>query len=93
MEKGVFHHPAVAGILEEKFVEARIHTDSLEHPENADLQLQMTKSVAQPIYLVVDPKDGAQHSRRAGATLSDDQPFIDFLNSGWTSAREKHASR
>ncbi len=93
MEKGVFHHPAVAGILEEKFVEARIHTDSLEHPGNADLQLQMTQSIAQPIYLVVDPKDGAQHARRDGATLTDDQPFIDFLNRGWASAREKHAGR
>ena len=93
MEKGVFHHPAVAGILEERFVEARIHTDSLEHPENADLQLEMTQSIAQPIYLVVDPKDGTQHSRRDGATLNDDQPFIDFLNQGWNSAREKHASQ
>lgn len=93
MEKGVFHHPAVAGILEEKFVEARIHTDSLEHPGNADLQLQMTQSIAQPIYLVVDPRDGVQHARRDGATLTDDQPFIDFLNRGWASAREKHAGR
>ena len=93
MEEGVFHHPAVAGILEERFVEARIHTDSLEHPENADLQLEMTKSIAQPIYLVVDPKDGTQHARRDGATLNGDQPFIDFLNQGWASAREKHASR
>ena len=93
MAKGVFHPPAVAGILEEKFVEARIPTDSLEHPGNADLQLQMTQSIAQPIYLVVDPKDGAQHARRDGATLTDDQPFIDFLNRGWASAREKHAGR
>jgi hypothetical protein len=93
MEKGVFHHSAVAEILEERFVEARIHTDSLDHPGNADLQLEMTQSVAQPIYLVVDPRDGTQHSRRDGATLSDDQPFIDFLNEGWNSAREKHASR
>ncbi len=93
MEKGVFHHPAVAGILEKRFVEARIHTDRVGHPEDRELQLKMTDSIAQPIYLVVDPKDGTQHARRDGATLNGDQPFIDFLNQGWASAREKHASR
>ncbi len=93
MEKGVFHHPAVAGILEQRFVEARIHTDRVGHPEDRDLQLKMTDSLAQPIYLVLDPYDGTQYARHDGATLADDQPFIDFLNKGWDSAREKHASR
>ena len=88
MEKKVFPDPAVAEVLKDKFIEARIHTDHKEQGEaNRALQLEMTSSVAQPIYLLLDPKDGEVHGRLDGATLGDNQPFIDFLESGWTAAR------
>ncbi|MCH2102514.1 MAG: hypothetical protein MK297_00725 [Planctomycetes bacterium] len=88
MEKKVFPEPAVAGILNSKFIEARIHTDHEALGEsNRALQLEMTGSVAQPIYLLLDPKSGEVHGRLDGATLGDNQPFIDFLESGWSAAR------
>ena len=90
MEMKVFPDPAVAAVLNEKYVEARIHTDHEEFgEENRAQQLKMMKSVAQPIYLLLDPVDGEVHGRLDGATLGDTQPFIDFLESGWTSARGK----
>ena len=88
MEKKVFPAPAVAEVLNDKFIEARIHTDHEEQGEaNRARQLEMTNSVAQPIYLLLDPESGEVHGRLDGATLGDNQPFIDFLESGWTAAR------
>lgn len=59
MEQYVFPSPAVAGVLEQGFVEARLHTDG---EENIDrilaLQAELTGSVATPYYLVVDPTPG-----------------------------------
>jgi len=90
MEMKVFPAPAVAAVLNKKYVEARIHTDHEElGEENRARQLVMTNSVAQPIYLLVDPKDVKVHGRLDGAMLGDSQPFIDFLESGWTAARGK----
>ena len=88
MEEKVFPDPAVAVVLSEKYVEARIHTDHDELGEvNRARQLEMTSSVAQPIYLLLDPESGEVHGRLDGAMLGDNQPFIDFLESGWSAAR------
>jgi hypothetical protein len=90
MEMKVFPAPAVAAVLQKKYVEARIHTDHEElGAKNRARQLEMTNSVAQPIYLLIDPENGEVHGRLEGAMLGDNQPFIDFLESGWTSARGK----
>lgn len=90
MEENVFRLPAVAGILEEKYVEARLHTD---HPEkgteNRGRQQEMTSSIAQPIYLIIDPGTGAEHGRQDGATVGDNvSEFIEFLEAGWSAARD-----
>ena len=81
MEEKVFPLPAVAGLLE-NYVEARLHTDKPHTLHLKDLQVEMTASVANPIYLAVDPVSGRQLARFDGATLQSDQPFIDFLNAG-----------
>ncbi len=86
MEKGVFLHPAVAGPLTERFVEARLHID---YERNEVRQLDMTATVAQPVYLVVDPVTEEVLGRHDGATLVSDDPFVDFLNDGWEKARAK----
>lgn len=91
MEEGVFRDPAVAGTLEERYVEARLHTD---HPERGDeqteLQLAMTQSLAQPIYVVIDPRSEERHGRVDGA-LRD--KFVTLLDTAWQSARgDKHAA-
>jgi hypothetical protein len=88
MELKVFPRPAVAGELKH-FTEARLHTDLPHKPELKELQVKMTKSVANPIYLVVDPRSKKVIARFDGATLSNDQPFIDFLKS----ARQKAGAR
>lgn len=89
MEKKVFIRPAVAGELQH-FVEARLHTDgSTNHEQILALQESMTHSIANPVYLVVDPVTGETLARRDGATLSDDQPFIDFLQAGRKLAAER----
>jgi len=89
MERKVFPDPAVATVLTNKFVEARIHTDHEDQGKaNRALQLDMTQSRAQPIYLILDPATGKIHGRLDGALLGDNQPFIDFLEGGWKSAHE-----
>jgi len=89
MEEKVFRLPAVAGVLEGKYIEARLHTDHAElGEENRTLQQEMTGSIAQPIYLIIDPKTGAQHGRQDGATVGDDgAEFIEFLEAGWSAVR------
>ena len=90
MEKKVFPDPAVAEVLSNKFIEARIHTDHDKQGEaNRARQLEMTNSVAQPIYLLLDPENKEVLGRLDGATLGDNKPFIDFLEAGWTAARGK----
>jgi hypothetical protein len=49
----------------------------------------MTNSVAQPIYLLLDPENKEVLGRLDGATLGDNKPFVEFLESGWTAARGK----
>ena len=84
MEEGTFRVSAVAEILEERFVEARLHVD---YKENLERQLDMVQSNAQPIYVVVDPATGEIHGEQfKGAALSDDE-FIEWLNVGWDIAR------
>jgi thioredoxin-related protein len=66
MEDNVFLRPAVAGILKEHFVEARLHCDLQKHltaeqfARNRELQKQYASSKAMPIFVVVDPKTGRE---------------------------------
>ncbi len=79
MEEKVFHRPAVAEELA-GFVEARLHTDGRKNIEEIRrLQRELTKSVANPFYVTIDPSSGEKLEVFPRATLFDDQPFIDFL--------------
>lgn len=84
MEENTFRQPAVAEKLEERYVEARIHTDSPDHPENMDFALEMTGSVALPIYLILDPETDIRYGRLDGA-LEDE--FVMLLDRAWEDAR------
>ena len=85
MEEGIFPDPAVAGILKEHYVEARLHTDDQSAPERSarleQLQVEMTGSVAQPTYVIVDPgpEPGAekQLAQRSGSASVD--TFVRFF--------------
>ena len=62
MEVNVFPAPAVAEILND-MVEARLHTDIEDEAKNAEnnrLHLELTSSVATPIYVVQDPVTGVR---------------------------------
>lgn len=60
MEKNVFTAPAVAEVLT-GMIEARLHTDGgdASSARNKALQLELTNSVATPIYVVQDATTGA----------------------------------
>ena len=90
MEKKVFIKPAVAGLLEKDYVEARLHTDGHTNIERIlELQKRLAESVANPIYVTVDPKSGTRLGKFEGATLGDgdEAKFIRFLEEGVESAR------
>jgi hypothetical protein len=80
MEQTVFPAPAVAGILE-GMVEARLHTDKLEHPELLELQVKMTGSYARPIYVVEEPASGQREMALMRAKFLSPGNFARFLES------------
>ena len=79
MEEKTFRLPDVFRILDQSFVEARLHTDGTAHIERIkQLQAELTGSIATPIYVVQDPATGATLGVFEGATF-DDGEFRDFL--------------
>ena len=80
MENNVFPSPAVAGILNEHYVEARLHTDGAQNIDRIlEVQRQLTGSVATPIYVLVDPKSGQEVGQFDGPTFDEDE-FATFLS-------------
>ncbi len=80
MEGTVFRASAVAEILTNEYIEARLHTDS--DPDMAGkkkLQQEMTGSVANPIYVLYDPVLKKPLAQRAGYVFEKD--FVEFLKS------------
>ncbi|MDZ4774193.1 MAG: cytochrome c biogenesis protein CcdA [Planctomycetota bacterium] len=78
MEEKVFTLPSVSKELGDKFIEARLHTDggpSLER--NKELQKEYTGSVANPQYVIIDPKTGKKVRKIAG--YKPEQKFLEFL--------------
>lgn len=51
----MFPDPAVAGLLSENFVEARLHTDGAPKTVNIPIRDRFTTSIANPWLVVVDP--------------------------------------
>ena len=76
----MFPSPAVAGILNEHYVEARLHTDGETNIERIlEVQRELTGSVATPIYVLVDPKSGQEVGQFDGSTFDEDE-FASFLS-------------
>lgn len=81
MEEKVFRLPAIAGVLKDAYVEARLHTDGEGKPafdRNRELQIELAGSKANPIYVVVDPVTGKAVHRFDGADLGGER-FEGFL--------------
>jgi hypothetical protein len=82
MEDNVFPRPAVAGLLEAEYVEARLHTDGSTNIERIlELQESLARSVANPIYVILDPETEQELARHEGAALTGGQRevFLEFL--------------
>jgi hypothetical protein len=81
VEEFIFPDPAVAGILEKHYVEARLHTDDQANPERSarleQLQQEMVQSLAQPYYIVIDPDTGKQLGKLAGSGQV--SKFVEFF--------------
>jgi hypothetical protein len=57
-EEKVFPSDTVSGLLEEHFIEARLHTDGGTNIERIlELQKELAQSVATPFYLVIRPDE------------------------------------
>ncbi len=68
VEDGYFVQPAVAAKLEKHFIEARLHTDAPRKNKEQIKELQRTvaRKVANPIYVVVDPRTENELGRVEG---------------------------
>jgi len=78
MEKTVLPLPAVAGKLREGFIEARLHFDKGPRiDENKQLQIELGKSRANPIYVIYDPVKREVLRKKAGLIL--EEKFLLFL--------------
>lgn len=74
----MFPLPAVAGKLREGFIEARLHFDKgPRQEENIELQLELGKSRANPIYVIYDPVTRQPLRKKSGRLSAED--FLLFL--------------
>ena len=74
MEEEIFPDGAVAPVLESEYVEGRVHID---YPEFLELEKEMTDSLAQPVYLLIDPETREILGRHDG--FAGPKKFREFL--------------
>jgi hypothetical protein len=87
-EEKVFPSPRVSELLEQSFIEARLHTDGEKNIERIKaLQQELAQSVATPYYLVQDPKSKRLLGTPLGGITTVDT-FHDLLESA-VEARER----
>ena len=83
MENGVFQDPAVAGLLAEGFVEARLHVDGTEqkHKDYLAKHQEQNGTTTRPYFVVWNPKTDKPVGKFGRALLigEDFGVFTDFL--------------
>jgi hypothetical protein len=80
-EEKVFPSPEVSGVLQEHFIEARLHTDGGTNIERIlALQQELAKNVATPYYLIQDPKSKRLLEKPLGGVTSV-ETFLELLES------------
>ena len=85
MENKVFTAPAVAGVLKEGFIEARLHVDADEErvpkiARNLQLQRDVARTPALPVYVILQPATEVELARQeANSTQA---AFLAFLRKG-----------
>lgn len=81
MEEKVFPAGAVAPVLEESFIEVRLHTDGETNLDRIlELQQELTQSVSNPYYVLQEPELFEVLNKLGGATT--EGRFRDFLDEG-----------
>ncbi len=77
----MFPEPAVADLLRAHYIEARLHTDDQTAPARSEefkqLQHDMTGTISQPTYVILDPKTGKKLAQRSGSASVD--TFVRFF--------------
>lgn len=96
MEDNVLPSPAVAGVLNESYVEARLFTDVDEDPHHEqilELQSRLTGSVANPTFVLVQPGPEPGRDRRLYLLQGkrSAETFASFLEAGKRKAEQKVA--
>lgn len=82
VEVSILPNDPVQPILSEHYVEARLHTDGKTNIERIlQLQDELARSPANPIYVIVDPSNERELGRVEGAPLLDSKKreFLEFL--------------
>jgi len=81
LEEKTFEVPAVAGLLSNNFIEARLHTDGDDGPRrqrNRKIQERFADSIANPWLVIIDPKT---ETKLTESGYLEEAELIDFLNS------------
>ena len=79
MEKNIFSHPDVMTRFQQKFVLVQLYTDGGEKAgENQRMQISRFKTVALPLYVILDADDNLL-AKRAGI-IKPAEKFLEFLN-------------
>ena len=91
MEDTILPSPAVAEVLNESYVEARLYTDGEENLERIlGLQKALAGSVANPVFVLVDPTSEQKLYELQGKRSA--RTFARFLKAGLERAEVKVAS-
>ena len=79
MEKNIFSHPGVMARFQQEFVLVQLYTDGGEKAgENQRMQISRFKTVALPLYVILDADDNML-AKRAGI-IKPAEKFLQFLN-------------
>jgi hypothetical protein len=90
VENHVFPRAAVAAVLKEKFVEARLHTDIQSHltaaqfATNRKKQRELASSIGNPFFVIVDPATGRKlrETGLSGGPSAYEGVILEFLKGG-----------
>ncbi len=89
-EEKVF--PSLFEQLDGGFVEARLHTDGDRGEELSDFQEKLARSIATPLYLVLDPETERVLAGPLGGTVSV-SAFREFLDGATAAAQGEKVGR
>ncbi len=92
MEEHYFPDPAVARILGEHYVEARLHTDGSKNIDQIlEMQRRLARTQATPTYVILDPNTETEIHRHEGGFLGVDgvAEFLRHAVDKWAQAARR----